>query len=577
MATEHAASHGSRKSGILKRYLPILEWLPQYQLSWLRYDIVAGLAVWAVLVPTSMAYAGIAGVPPLVGLYTVPIPLIAYAIFGTSRTMVVGPDSATALISGVTVGALASQGSSDFVALTSALAMAVGVFFLVFGLLRMGWVANFICEPAMNGFIQGLVWVTVIGQVPKLFGIQGGEGNFFQKLWDIFGRLPEANVATTIVGLASLVLLFALKKFVPQIPSALTAVALAVIAVIVFDLDKKGVKIVGSQEAGLPPFGFPQVSLADFKGIVPGALAIVLIGYAESLGAAKAAAAKLGGKIDPNQELVSHGPANLGSAFSSGFVVVGSLSKTSVAMDAGAKTQLSNVVSAALVFLTLLFLMPLFKDLPVATLGAIVIQAILGLADFTYLKRLRGINSLEFAVAMAALFGVLILGVLEGIGLGVVLALILLIYHASYPATSELGQLPGEDHFRDISLHPEAKTHSGLLIFRFENSLFFASANHFADQVRQRIEASAEPVREVLVDCHPMNLIDTTGAGALVGLSEELRAKGVRLSLARARDPVRDRMRRTGVEKAIGEDRIYNTIADGVKAFQEWRGRHGVE
>ena len=301
--------------------------------------------------------------------------------------------------------------------------------------------------------------------------------------------------------------------------------------------------------------------------IVPGALAIVLIGYAESLGAAKAAAAKLGGKIDPNQELVSHGPANLGSAFCSGFVVVGSLSKTSVAMDAGAKTQLSNLVSAVFVFLTLMFLMPLFKNLPIATLGAIVIQAILGLADFPYLKRLHGISLMEFTVAMATIFGVLILSVLHGIGFGVVLALMLLIYRASYPGTSELGELPGKDHFRDVSSNPDAKRYPGLLIFRFEMGLIFANANYFADQVKLRIDESTEPVREVLVDCQTMNLIDTTGAGALIGLSEELREKGVRLSLARVRDALRERMRRTGVESALGEDRIYDTVTDGVKAF----------
>lgn len=225
------------------------------------------------------------------------------------------------------------------------------------------------------------------------------------------------------------------------------------------------------------------MSLADLTGIIPGALAIVLIGYAESLGAAKAAAAKLGGKIDPNQELISHGPANLASAFSSGFVVVGSLSKTSVAMSAGGKTQLSNLVSAVFVFLTLMFLMPLFENLPVATLGAIVIQAIFGLADFAYFKRLWGISLREFSVAMVALFGVLVLSVLHGIGLGVVLALVLLIYRASYPGTSVLGQLPGPDLFRDVSRNSDANTFPGLLIFRFENNLFFANANYFVDQV----------------------------------------------------------------------------------------------
>ena len=566
MAAPHSVGEGKRKPGILQRYLPILEWLPQYQSSWLWYDIVAGLALWAVLVPTSMAYAGIAGVPPLVGLYAVPIPLIAYAIFGTSRTMVIGPDSATALISSVTVGALASQGSADFATLTSALAMAVGVFFLVFGLLRMGWVANFIPEPAMKGFIEGLVWVTVVGQVPKLFGVTSGDGNFFEKVWDIVSKLPNADPATTIVGLVSLGLLFALKTFLPRVPAALTVVVLAVTAVIIFDLDEKGVTLVGSQKAGLPPFGFPQVSLADWQAIIPGALAIVLIGYAESLGAAKAASAKLGGKIDANQELVSHGLANFGTACSSGFVVVGSLSKTSVAMNAGGKTQLSNLVSAVFVILTLMFLMPLFKSLPIAALGAIVIQAILGLSDFAYLKRLRDISLKEFAVGMVALFGVLILGVLHGIGFGVVMALILLIHHASYPTMSELGQLPG-DHFHDISSHSDARRCPGLLILRFENSLLYVNANYFADQVKLRIEESTEPVREVLIDCRPINLIDTTGAGALIGLSEELRANGVRLSLAGARDAIRERVRRTGVEQAIGEERTYDTVTDGVKAF----------
>ena len=551
----------------LKRYLPILDWLPKYELVWLRYDMIAGLAVWAVLVPTSMAYAGIADVPPLVGLYSVPIPLIAYAIFGSSRTLVIGPDSATALISAVTVGAVIAQGSGDFVTLTSALALTVGVVFLALGLLRMGWVANFIPEPAMKGFVQGLVWVTVIGQVPKLFGIQGGVGNFFEKLWQVVEQLPDADIATTIVGLVSLILLFLLKKVLPRLPSALVVVALATVAAIVADLENKGVKLVGLQRAGLPPFGVPEVNLADFQAIIPGALAIVLVGYAESLGAAKAAAAKLGGKIDPNQELVSHGPANLGSALSSGFVVVGSLSKTSVAMDSGAKTQLSNLVSAVLVILTLIFLMPLFRHLPVATLGAIVIQAILGLANIGYLKRLFEINVKEFAVAMVALLGVLILGVLPGIGLGVVLALTLLIHGASYPETSELGEMPGDDHFRDLSTNPNAKTYPGLLIFRLEAILFFANANYFADQVQRRIEESTETVREVLVDCSTMNLIDTTAASMIVGLCEELRGQGICLSLARVRDPVRQRIRATGVEEAIGEERIYDTLAEGVNAF----------
>ena len=397
--------------------------------------------------------------------------------------------------------------------------------------------------------------------------------NFFEKLWQILGKLPDADIATTIVGLASLVLLFALKKFLPQVPSALTAVALAVIAVIILDLDSKGSRSSELKRRGCLPSVFREREPRRSEGHHSRGARDRADRLRRVAGRLQGAAAKVGGKIDPNQELVSHGPANLGSAFSSGFVVVGSLSKTSVAMSAGGKTQLANLVSAVFVFLTLMFLMPLFKNLPVATLGAIVIQAILGLADFPYMKRLFGISLLEFAVAMVALFGVLILSVLHGIGLGVVLALVLLIYRASYPGTSVLGQLPGEDQFRDISRRADAKTYPGLLIFRFENSLFYANANYFADQVKLQIEASPEPVREVMIDCETMSLIDTTGANALIDLAEELGEQEIRVSLACVRDDVRERMRRSGVQKALGEDRIHDTLTHGVNAFEEQGGQ----
>ncbi len=449
-----------------RQYLPILEWLPHYQKSWLKADIIAGLTIWAVMVPEAMAYAGIAGVPPLMGLYTVPIPLFLYAVLGTSRTMVIGPDSATALISSVTIGGLVASGSDDYVTLTAALALIVGIFFLGFGLLRMGWVANFIPVPVMKAFIQGLVWVTIMGQVPKIFGIKGGSGNFWQKLADILHQLPQANITATLIGLSSLILLLLLKKRLPKIPGALTVVILGTLAVTILGLTDTNLELVGEIPTGLPSLKIPVVSLTQLQSLVPGALAIVLLGYSESLGAAKAAAEKTGGDIDPNQELISHGPANLGSALSSGFIVVGSLSKTSVAMEAGAKTQVSSLVNGGLVVLTLLFLMPLFRNLPHATLGAIVIEAMLGLGNVSYLKNLRRLSPVEFSVAMVAFFGVLFLGVLQGISLGVILSLLLLIQRASHPGTAVLGQIPGEQMYRDILRHPEAKTIPGLLIFR---------------------------------------------------------------------------------------------------------------
>lgn len=549
------------------RYFPILSWLPKYQLSWLRADVVAGLTVWAVMVPEAMAYAGIAGVPPLVGLYTVPLPLIAYALFGTSRTMVIGPDSATALLSAATVGAVVSAGSSDFIALTSVLALVVGVFFLIFGLLRMGWIANFIPQPAMKGFIEGLVWVTIIGQVPKVLGVEGGSGNFFEKTWTIIQQIPDANTAIAAVGLGTLVFLALLKKFLPRVPSALSAAVVAILVVTLLDLEQSGVEVVGSIKAGLPAFAIPTFDLGDLKAIIPGALAIVLLGYTESLGASKAAAERGGGDVDPNQELLSHAPANIGSAISGGFVVVGSLSKTSVAMGAGGRTQMASLVHALFIFLTLMFLLPLFHNLPHAALGAIVIEAMLGLSDFRYLKRLIGLNRMEFAVALIALIGVLAVGVLPGIGVAVVLAMMLVIWRSSAPPTAVLGRIPDVRMYRDVRRHADAETFPGLLIFRFTSGLYFANSNHFADELKRHIAAADQPVSSVLVDAETINLIDTTSTEMLLKLHGDLERQGVTLGFARVRDAVRERMQAAGVVDAIGAERLYETITDGVDAF----------
>ncbi|MGB5635317.1 MAG: SulP family inorganic anion transporter [Waterburya sp.] len=552
---------------MLRQYFPILEWLPQYQLSWLKADLIAGVTIWAVIVPEAMAYAGIAGVPPLIGLYTVPIPLFMYALFGTSRTMVIGPDSATALISSITVAAVATSGSNEYLLLTSAIALIVGILFLALGLLKMGWVANFIPVPVMKGFIQGLVWVTIIGQVPKIFGITGGSGNFWQKLAEIVHQLPQSHLTTTIIGIASLGLLLILKKFLPKIPGALTAVIIATIAVTVLGLESKGVELVGEIKTGLPSLKIPLVSVAQLKSIVPGALAIVLLGYSESLGAAKAAAEKTGGEIDPNQELVSHGPANLGSAFSSGFIVVGSLSKTSVAMEAGAKTQVSSLVNGGLVVLTLLFLMPLFRNLPHATLAAIVIEAMLGLANIAYFQNLRRINRTEFAVALLAFLGVLFLGVLQGISLGVIAAILLLIHRASHPDAAVLGQIPETQMYRDISLHPEAITIPGLLVFRFGTGLIFPNANYFRSSLKQKIQESTTPVKTVLIDAEIINLIDTTSLEMLSKLRLELAKENIVLSWARLRDPLYTQMRKAGLVQEMGESNFYGRITEGVLEF----------
>ncbi len=571
----------------LRVMLPIISWLPNYKRAWLRTDIMAGLAVWAMTVPQALAYAGIAGMPPVYGLYAVPLAMIAYAVFGTSRTLCVGPESAIAIISAVTVGALAGGNPNEFIALTSLLALIVGVLFLIFGLLRLGWAANFLSQPVLQGFTQGIALIVIIGQVPKLFGTEATVAKllenmsnlphliglevdytgFFLQAWAVLATLGEANLSTTVVGLGALALLFALKRFWPLAPSALIAVILSVLAVSILGLAGKGVGLIGEVETGMVSLAVPAVSVDKLAALLPGAFAIVLLGYSVSLSVAAVGAQATGEEINPNQELVGLGMANLGAALSSGFVVCGSLSRGVVIRRAGGQTQVISLINAGLVFLTLLFVLPLFFNLPNATLAAIVIQAMFGLLNVTYLRQLFRIDRSEFAYAMAALFGVLVLGILQGVALGVILALFVLIRRVSHPATAVLGRLPGTDAYRDITVHPEAETIPGLLIFRFDAPIIFANAAYFAEQVRQLISDAITPIREVLVPAQQINQLDSTGANQLERLRTELEAKGISLSFVEVKSALREAMRRNGLEEKIGADHFFESIHEGVQAF----------
>ncbi len=553
---------------LLHRYLPILTWLPKYKPSWLRHDLIAGLTIWAVLVPEAMAYAGIAGVPPIMGLYTIPIPLFLYTIFGTSRTLVVGPDSAACLISASAVGALAACGAAEYLALTTAMAIAVGLFLIVFGTLRMGWIADFISIPVMAGFLEGVVLVTIIGQVPKLFGVDCDGGNFVQRLLEIVQGLPDTNLTTLTLGVGSIVLIVAIGRYVSKLPAALTTIVISIVAVSALNLTTKGVDVVGTLSTGLPPISLPDVSLTDYMAVIPGALAIILLGYIETLGAAAGAASKEGGRINPDQELVALGTANLGAGLSSGFVVAGSLSKTSVAMGAGGKTQISHVVSGILAILALLVLMPLFTNLPEATLAAIVIVLMVGFDQTAKLKKAMKFSRTEFALGMVCFIGVLTIGVLQGVGLGVVLSLLVLIKKACRPGTAVLGRVPGErTYYRDVRRRPDSETIPGLLIFRFDARLIFFNCKFFASEVKRCIAKAREPVKTVLIDAEAMNDIDITGADCLIKLNTELNRRNIVMYITHVRDPLRDKMHRMGVVDAIGSGHIYETTRDGVDAF----------
>lgn len=404
----------------------VFPWRRDYRREWLRGDLVAGLTVWAVLVPEALAYATIAGVSPVVGLYAAPGALLLYAAFGSSRHLVVGPMSATAALSAATVGDVVASGSDAFTAMTVALAICVGIVALAAGLARLGFLAALISEPVLKGFIVGLALTIVIGQVPKLLGIDKEPGDFFEQAWGVLSRLGEIHLLTLVVGVLSLLLVLGLRRVAPAVPGSLVAVLVSVVAVAALNLDEHGLDIVGTVESGLPAFGLPDgLSAHDYGDLAAGAVGVMLVGFAEGLGAAKAYAARHDYAIDANRELVGLGAANLASGLSSGMVVNGSLSKTAVNGAAGARSQLSGLVAAAMTVLTLLLLTGLFEQLPDATLAAIVIAAVIELVDLpalrrlyaTYAGRLGGFANVtarpDFVAAIAALLGVLVFDTLQ--------------------------------------------------------------------------------------------------------------------------------------------------------------------
>ena len=440
------------------RRWPVFPSLAGYDRSWLRGDVLAGLTVWAVLVPEALAYASIAGVSPVIGLYAAPPALILYAAFGSSRHLVVGPMSATAALSAAAVADLTTGGPDDILAFTGVLALMTGVLALLAGLLRLGFLANFISEPVLKGFIIGLALTIIIGQVPKLFGIDKTDGNFFEQAWGVLRHLGDTQGRTLVVGAVSLAIVLGLRRWLPVVPGSLVAVIVGVLLVELFALEDKGVEIVGPIDSGLPRIGLPSGrDVADYLQAAGSAAGIMLVGFAEGLGAAKTYATRAHYDVDPNRELIGLGAANAGAGLMTGMVVNGSLSKTAVNGSAGARSQISGLVVAVLTVVTLLFLTGLFEDLPEATLAAVVIAAVVELVDIAALRELYRLYSRrlgriygraarpDFIAAVAALLGVLIFDTLPGLVIGVIVSLLLLLYRSSRPHVAELGRVAGTD------------------------------------------------------------------------------------------------------------------------------------
>ena len=552
---------------------PMFASLQGYRRVWVRADVIAGLTVWAVLVPEALAFATIAGVPPVVGLYAAIPSLVLYAAAGSSRHLVVGPMSATAALSAASVAPFAGGNSTLFVALTAALAIVTGILGLLAGLLRLGFIASLISEPVLKGFIVGLALTILIGQVPKFFGVSKVAGDFFQQAWGIITELGQTQWQTLLVGVLSLAVVLVCKHWFPLVPGSLLAVLLGTGASVLFDLQNRGLEIVGEIDSGLPHVGLPDAGgLASYLDLAGPAVGVLIVGFAEGLGAVKTYAVKAGYQISPNRELVGLGAANLGSGLCSGMVVNGSLSKTAVNGGAGARTQVSGLVVAVLTLITLLFLTGLFEQLPEATLSAVVIAAVIELVDFPALRRLYlvwtdRLGSIygfaaraDFAAAVAAMLGVLIFDTLPGLVIGIGVSMLLLLYRVARPHVAELAKRDGawldvERHGDDLRPDPAA------LVIRVESGLFFANSDH----VRERIEALRTPAtRVVVLDAETSPFIDISAAEMLAQLAESLRRDGIELRIARDIGQFRDVMR-SAVPEAFHHE-VFRTIDEALNA-----------
>jgi high affinity sulfate transporter 1 len=553
----------------LKSFFPILSWLPKYKTSWLSPDTIAALTVWALLVPEAMAYAGIAGMPPEYGLYAAPLALLGYAIFGTSKHMNVGPSSTVAALSFSTLAGLGlASGSEEWIAMTAALAIMTGLFLVIGGLLRLGVLADFLSRPVLDGFIVGVAITIVVGQLDKVLGYEvESELEFIPDILLIISELSMTHWPTLVVGLVSLALLFIIEKYLPKVPAAITVLVLAIIVSALLDFESMGIHIVGEIPAGLPDFGMPGVTMEQLASLIPGALAIMLVAYSESIATARAYASKFNYKVDADQEFIGLGAANLGSGFSTSFVVDGSLSKTAASVGAGAKTQMVSIIAAIAVLITAVALTPLFRTLPEATLGAIVIHAVWHLINFRKIRKYRSITSLDFWTALVAMLGVLAVGILEGLLIAVFLGLLGLLYASKSRTSAVLAKVPGQEIYRSLENNPEGETYPGLLIARFEGSLFFANAPDMADEIRYGVEVTEPSPRVVLVDFESITEVDATALITIGELNEELERAGTDLRLARVRAHVLELMRTTELDKDIGPEYIYDSVHAGVNAF----------
>ena len=559
-----------------KRWLPGLQVLSQYQAGWLPRDLMAGLVLTTMLVPVGIAYAVASGVPGIYGLYATIVPLLAYALFGPSRILVLGPDSSLAAVILAVVLPLSAGDPARAVAVASMMAVVSGLVCILIGVMRLGFVTELLSKPIRYGYMNGIAFTVLISQLPKLFGFSIEDSGPLRELAQIASSVlgGKANWTAFAIGAGTLVAILLLKPF-KRIPGLLIAVVGATVVVGALGLDQSaGVKVLGPLPQGLPSFAFPAIGLADLGQIVIGGCAVAMVAFADTSVLSRTYAAKTRSNVDPNQEMIGLGAANLAAGLFQGFPISSSSSRTPVAEAAGAKTQLTGVVGAVAVALLLLIAPNLLEHLPNSALAAVVIAAAIGLFEFADLRRIFRIQQWEFWLSVACFVGVAVFGVIPGIGLAILIAVLEFLWDGWRPHYAVMGRVDGIRGFHDIKRYPEARLVPGLVLFRWDAPLFFANAELFHQRLLEAVAQSPTPVRRIIVAAEPVTSVDVTSADMLAELEQSLRESGIELGFAEMKDPVKDKLKRFGLFERFGAKSFHPTIGAAVDAYVE---EHSVD
>lgn len=556
---------------LLDRYIPITDWLRDYNSSYFKKDLRAGLTVGILLIPQSMAYAMLAGLPPVYGLYASVVPLAIYAIFGTSRQLGVGPVAIISILVATGVGGLAEPGSPRYIQLVLATAFLVGITQFLMGTFRLGFLMNFISKPVLSGFTSAAAFIIGFSQAGNLLGVDLARSKYiYNVIADLISKLGSIHVPTLIIGASCILFILLLKWWEPSVPSQLISVILAIGITWFWQLDQTGVDIVGSVEEGYPAPVLPSLSSFPFSQLMPTVLAVAFLSFTQSIALAKAMVRRNPDyKVDSNQELFSIGLANMVGSVFNAYPVAGSFSRTAVNDENKAKTSISLLVSATLVLLTVLFLTPLIYYLPQTVLAAIIITAVPSLVEFGEARFLWKVRKREFVLMMVTFLATLSLGILEGIGIGVLISLAIVIHRSSYPNIVMLGRLPDTEHYRDLERHPEGLTQTHTIMVRIDASLYFANIPYMKEKLEQLEIESGKNLEQVIIDAIGINEVDASALHALKELTEEYQSRDIDVIFTGVKGPVRDIFKRSGLEDIIGPSQFYLNINRAVDSLDE--------